>query len=176
MFYNRLQNRPELTKCSRNILSASGKALIPIGECFIQLQIGKKLFRDRAIVIQNLKCEYSLGQVLDRAYSFGISYSTTGKHNIMVIGEMITEAISQVTDSPIIKTRDKITYPPMSVSVISVKIPPLYNTYNVYNLNFSTLQLPEGVILPDILHRVDCKTPQNLNIPVLNTTNSFCSI
>ena len=82
-FYDKLQNRPNLTKYSSNISSASGKALIPIGECFIQLQISKKLSRDRAIVIQNLRCEYILGQVLHRAYRFGTGYSTTGKtlHN-----------------------------------------------------------------------------------------------
>ena len=54
-FYDKLQNKPKLAKGSRNILNASGEALIPAGECFIQLQIGKKLFRDRVIVIQNLR-------------------------------------------------------------------------------------------------------------------------
>ena len=85
---------------------------------------------------------------------------------------MITDAISQVTDSPIIKTKGKITLPPVSVSVISLKMPPLHNTIDVYELNFSTFQLPEGVIF----HKVDHKTPQNLNIPILNTNNRFCSI
>ena len=37
-FYDRLPNKPKLIKCSRNISSASGKALIPIGECFFQLK------------------------------------------------------------------------------------------------------------------------------------------
>ena len=40
-FYDKLQSKPKLVKCSRNISNASGEALIPIGECFIQLQIGK---------------------------------------------------------------------------------------------------------------------------------------
>ena len=56
----------------------------------------------------------------------------------MVNGEMIMEAIMQVTDNPITKTKGKITLPPVSVSVISVKTPPLCNTNNVYELNFST--------------------------------------
>ena len=34
----------------------------------------------------------------------------------------------------------------------------------------------EGVILLDILHKVNHKTPQNLNIPILNTNSSFCGI
>ena len=65
-FYDKLQSKPKLAKCNKNILKASGKALIPIGECFVQLQISKKLFRDRVIVIKNLKHEYILGQVLNR--------------------------------------------------------------------------------------------------------------
>ena len=56
----------------------------------------------------------------------------------MVNSEMIAEAISQVTDNPIIKTKAKITLPPMSVSVINVKMSALHNTNNIYELNFST--------------------------------------
>ena len=41
-FCNKLQNKPKLAKCSRNISNASGEALIPVEEWFIQLQIGKK--------------------------------------------------------------------------------------------------------------------------------------
>ena len=66
-FYDRMQNKAILTKCKRNISNANGKALTLIGECFIQLQIGKELFRDMAIVIQSLRHEYILGQVLCRA-------------------------------------------------------------------------------------------------------------
>ena len=56
---------------------AGGEALIPVGECTIQLQIGRKTFRHRVIVIKNLKCNYILGQVLHQANRFGTSYSTT---------------------------------------------------------------------------------------------------
>ena len=64
----------------------------------------------------------------------------------------------------------------MSISLISVKTPPLHNTNDLYKLNFNTFQLPEGVIPLGILHKVNHKTPQYLNIPILNTNNSFCSI
>ena len=63
-------------------------------------------------MIQNLKLEYILGQVLHRAYRFSTSYSTTGKHYITINGKMIAETISQVTNNPIIKTKGKITMPP----------------------------------------------------------------
>ena len=64
----------------------------------------------------------------------------------------------------------------MSVSVIGVKTPTLCITNNVYELNFDTFQLSEGVIPLDVLHRIDHKTPQNLSNLILNPNNSFCSI
>ena len=64
----------------------------------------------------------------------------------------------------------------MSISVISVKMPPLHNTNDMYELNFNTFQLLEGVIPLDILHKVNHKTPQYLNIPIPNANSSFCSI
>ena len=131
-FSNKLQSKPKLAKYKRNISNASGKALRPTGECLVQLQIGKKLFRDRILVIQNLKCEYNLVQVLHRAYRYGIGYPTTGRHYITINGEMIADVISQVTDSPILKTKCKIILPPMAISVISVKTPQLHNINYVY--------------------------------------------
>ena len=41
-FFEKLQNIPRLIKCNRNISGAGGEALVPVEECFIQLQIGKK--------------------------------------------------------------------------------------------------------------------------------------
>ena len=105
-----------------------------------------------------------------------MGYSTTGKHYITANGEVIAEAISQVIGNPISKTKDEITLPPMSVSVVSVKTPSLCNTNHLHKLNCTTFQLPEGVISLDVIHRVDHKTPQNLNILLLNTNHSSCSI
>ena len=42
-FYDKLQSKPKLAKCSRDISNASGE-LISIGECFVQLQTGIKAF------------------------------------------------------------------------------------------------------------------------------------
>ena len=114
--------------------------------------------------------------MLHRANRFSTGYSSAEIHYITINCKMITEAILQVTDSPILKTKGKITLPPMSISVIGIKMPTLHNTNNLYDLNLSTFQLPEGLVPLDILHRVDHKTPQSLNIPILNTNSNFCSI
>ena len=56
--------------------------------------------------------------------------------------------------------KSKITLPPTSVSILEVKNLKLKNTTNLYKMNAVTAQLPDGVILLDILYRDDHKTPQ----------------
>ena len=86
------------------------------------------------------------------------------------------QSVSQALDYPIIKTKGKVTLLPTSVPIIEVKTPKISNTTYLYEVSLDTFQLPEGVIQLDILHRVDHKTPQHLNIPVLNANNVSCSI
>ena len=64
----------------------------------------------------------------------------------------------------------------MSISMAGVKTPEIPDLNNLYELNFYTLQLPEGVIPLNVLHRIDHKTPKNLTIPILNTNNTTCSL
>ena len=94
----------------------------------------------------------------------------------MIHGEMIAQAISQTIINPVIKTKGKITLPPLSISVIAVKTLTLHNANNMYELNFDTFELPAGVVPLDMMHRVHHTTPQSLNIPILNVNNSSCSI
>ena len=72
------------------------------------------------MVIENLRCKYIFGLVLHRSYWFGTSYSTTGKHYITTNGQVIAQSVLQALDYPVMKTRGKVTLPPMSVSIIEV--------------------------------------------------------
>ena len=74
---------------------------------------------------------------------------------------MIAKSILQATTNPILKTKGKITLPPMSVSVVEIKMPMVPNTNNLYQLNFDMFQLPEGVIPLNALHRMEHKTPKH---------------
>ena len=76
------------------------EALIPLGEYFVQLQIGKRTFCNRVIVIDNLTCNYILGQVLQRTKRFGNGYLTAGKCYITINGEMLAQSISHATVNP----------------------------------------------------------------------------
>ena len=48
-FYDTLPIKPKLIPCDRYIAGMGGKTLKPVGECFVQLQIGKGVFRDRVV-------------------------------------------------------------------------------------------------------------------------------
>ena len=175
-FFDTLAMKLKLIPCNQSIAGVRGKILRLLGEWFIHLQIGKIIFRDQVVVIDNLRHKYILGQVLHRLYQFSTSYLTTGKHYITIKGQVIIQSILQPLDYPIVKTNGRITLPPVSIPVIEVKTPKLTNTTDLYKMNAVTAQLPEGMILLGVLHRVNHKTPQYLNIPVLNTNNVSCSI
>ena len=149
---------------------AGREALIPVGECFIQLQIGKKTFKDRVIVIDSLKHNYILGQVLHRTNRFSTGYSTTWRHYITINSKIIAQAISQTINSPVLKMKGKILLSLMCICIVGIKTPTFQNTKNLLELSFDTFQLPEGVISLDVVHRVDHKTPQSLNIPYSTLT------
>ena len=47
---------------------------------------------------------------------------------------------------------------------------------DIYELDFNTFQLPEGIIPLDIMHHVDHKIPRTLKVPILNTNNNIYSL
>ena len=73
---------------------------------------------------------------------------------------MIAQSVSQATTNPILKTKGKVTLKPMSVSVVEIIMPTVPNTNYLYKLNVDTVQLPDGVIPLDVLHRMEHKTPK----------------
>ena len=102
-FYNEVENEPKLITCNRSISGAGGGMLIPVGEGFISVKIGNKIFRDRVIGIENLKKDYILDQVLHRENRFGTGYSTNGRHYITLNGEMLVLSCLQLATNPILK-------------------------------------------------------------------------
>ena len=47
---------------------------------------------------------------------------------------------------------------------------------NIYELDFSTFQLPEGVVPLDVMHHMDHKMTRTLKVPILNTNNTISSL
>ena len=107
-FFNKLETKLKLIACNRSISGAGRGTLIPVGECFVQVQIGNKIFRDRVIIIENFTRDYILGQVLHRANRFGTGHSTNGRHYITLNGEMLAQHCLQLTTTPILKLKVKL--------------------------------------------------------------------
>ena len=127
-FSYRLQYKPKLISCNRSISSTGGEASS-------NYKIGKRTFQDRVITIENVRGSYILGQLLHRNNRFGTGYSITCRQYITINGEMIAQSILQATNNPILRTKGKVTLPPMSVSVVEIKMPRVPNTKNLYELN-----------------------------------------
>ena len=161
-FFSKLENKPKLLKCNRSVSGAGGGVLIPVEKCFVSVQIGSKVLRNRVIVLENLKRNYILGQVLHRDNRLGTGYSTNDRHYISLNGKMLAQSCLQLTTNPMLKPKGKIKLLPSSVSVIEVRTTGIPDPSNIYELNFSMFQLPKGVIPLDVMHHVDHEMPQTL--------------
>ena len=175
-FFNKLENKPKLIKCNRTISGAGRGILNPVGECFVQFQVWNTIFRDRVVVIENLTRNYILGPVLHRTKQYGTGYSRNGRHYITLNGEILAPNYSQIVTKPMLKTKGKIKLIPSSISVIEVRTPGIPDSNNIYEVDFNTFQLLEGIIPLDIMHHVDQKIPRTLKVPILNTNNTISSL
>ena len=112
--FNTLENKLKLMKGNRYISGAGAGKPIPVGECFIQLEIRNNIFKDKVIIIEILPRDYTLGQVLHKANWFGTGYSTNGKHYITLKGEMFAQSCLWIVTNPILENKGKIKLLPFS--------------------------------------------------------------
>ena len=162
-------------QCSRTLRGAGGGALIPKGECFLQIKIGKQTVGHRVVIINNLNHDYIVGAAIQRSYHIATGFSITGRHFLSVNGQIVVQSIPTPTIEPVIKNKDKINLNPYSITVDSVKTPPNIDTSEVYELNHKFL-LPSSMIPINVVHKFDNKVPCELKIPILNTNNNIANI
>ena len=55
MFFRSLQEQLKITPVYRNVVSADGDSLGPTGKVHLKFQLGKVIFNDRFIILNNLK-------------------------------------------------------------------------------------------------------------------------
>ena len=135
-FYNQIHQKPKLIMGSRLVSSAGGDNLQPVDECFIQMKIGKKMFRDQVIIVKNLSRPFILGVAIQRTNWLGMGYSTDGRHFITIKGKVIAQSFHSTIGEPIWKTKGRIILKPNSISVITVNTPSIPDTnilYEVYS-------------------------------------------
>ena len=117
-------NKPKVFTCNRQIRSVGGDPLVLMGECFVDLKIGNRVLRDRAIIIKNLSRDYIIGVAIQCANKMLTGFSTLGRHFISLNGKMIAQSVSLITTQPIIKCKSRTLLQAYAVSIISVKTPP----------------------------------------------------
>ena len=170
-FFRSVVNKPKVFKCNRQIRSVRGDTLVLMGKCFVDLKIGKRMLRDRAIIIKNLNRDYIIGVAIQHANKILTGFSMSGRHFISVNSEMIVQSVSSITTQPIIKCKHRICLQTYAVTIISVKTPPNLDLQKLYEC-CERLQLPEGVVAPQVQHRLDHTMPFELKIPLFNTNKS----
>ena len=107
-FHNKINPKPKLKRRRRLVYNAGGDNLYPIGEHFIKTTSGKKIFRDRVIVLKKLSRPFILGEAIQRANRKGVGYSTDGRHFITIKGKVIEQSCQSTVEEPILKTKSKI--------------------------------------------------------------------
>ena len=175
-FFDSLKHKPKIITCSRTFRAAGGEALFPKGECFLQIEIGKQIFRDRVIIVQNLSCDDTFGAAMHSLYHIAMGFSITGRHFLSVNGQMLAQSIPIPTMETIIKNNGKVKLgPTFLLTVTSIKTPPNIRANQIYETSHK-FPLPSGVIPVDVVHTIDGKVPHELNIPILNTNNNVANI
>ena len=70
-FYSSLQHHLKMLPTSRKVISADGDNLGPIGEVNVKFKIGKVVFNDVFIILNNLHCDIILGLPWKQNYRIG---------------------------------------------------------------------------------------------------------
>ena len=74
---------------NRKVVSADGDSLGPIGEVHLQFQLGKVVFHDRFIILDNLQCDMILSLPWQSNYKIGCNWNREGKHFITIKGQFL---------------------------------------------------------------------------------------
>ena len=167
-FLGSIVSKPKVFKCNRKVRSVGGDTLVPMGECYVELKIGKKVLKDRVIIIKNLNRDYIIGVAIQCANKMLTSLSMLGRHLISLNGEMIVQSVSLITTQPIIKCKSRTCLKVYTVTIIAVQTLLNLDPCKLYECG-EKLQLPECVIASEVQHKFNQKMPLELKIPLLNT-------
>ena len=131
-FFSSIVNKPKVFKCNRKVRIAGGDTLVSIGECYIELKIGKKVLQDRVIIIKNLNRDYIIGVAIQCANKMLTSFSMLGRPFISLNGEMIVQSVSSITTQPILKCKSRTCLKLYAVTIIVVQAPPNLDLHKLY--------------------------------------------
>ena len=74
-FFRSFQQQLKIIPTNRKVVSADGDSLGPIGEVHLKFQLGKVIFNDRFIILNNLKWDIILGLPWQSNYKIGCNWN-----------------------------------------------------------------------------------------------------
>ena len=161
---------------SRKVVSADGDSLDSIGEVHLRFKIGKVVFNDVFIILNNLQCDIILGLPWQWNYRIGCAWNWEGKHFITIKNKFLALSITPPMSRQLAITKGQYTLQSRSITWISIKTLRNLDINSLFKISLDR-QLPNGLIPLDVLHNFKNKQPQELIIPILNqlTGISNCS-
>ena len=142
-FYSSMQQHLKMLPTSRKVVSADGNSLGPIGEVHVTFKIGKVVFNDIFIILNNLQCDNILGLTWQQNYRSGCMWNQEGKHFLTIKNKFLALSITPHTSKQLVTTKEQCTLLGRSITWISVKTPRDLQINSLFEITLDR-QLPKG--------------------------------
>ena len=174
-FYSSIQQHLKMLPTNRKVVSADGNSLGPIDEVHVKFKIGKVVFNNVFIILNNIQCDIILGLPWQCNYRIGCTWNQEGKHFLTIKNKFLALSITPHTSKQLIIMKGQCALQSRSITWISVKAPQNLQISSLFEIILDR-QLPKGLIPLDVLHNVQNKQPQEMLVPLLNMVNSVVKL
>ena len=174
-FFSHIQQHVKLLPTSRKVVSADGNSLGPIGEVHLKFKVGKIVFKDVFVILNNLQRDIILRLPWQCNYRISCMWNREVKHLLTIKNKFLALSLTLQSPNQLIKTKGQCTLQSRSITWISVKTPRTIQANNLIEITFDR-HLPKGLIPLDVLHSIKHKQPQEMLILLLNIMNTVVKL
>ena len=129
-------------------------------------------FNNVFVILDNLQQDVILRLPWQYNYKIGCSWSREGKHFLTIKNKFLALSIGSQVQKQVTITKGQCTIPGKSICWICIKTPRNIKANMLLEIT-SDRQLPNGLIHLDIIHNVHHKQPQEMLIPICNTSTDI---
>ena len=104
-FFRCLYQQLKIISTNRRVVSVDGNSLGPVGEVHLKFQLGKVIFNDRFIILNNVNQDIILGLPWQSNYKIGYNCNREDKHFISIKGQFLANSINQDAIRQLAKTK-----------------------------------------------------------------------
>ena len=170
-FYSSMQQHLKMLCTCRKVVSADGDSLGATSEVHLKFRIGKVVYNDMFVILNNLQCVIILGLPWQQNYGTGCTWNQESKHFLTIKNKFLALSITPHMSKQLAITKGQYTVQSRSITWISVKAPRNLDINSLFKISLDR-QLLNGLIPLDVLINIKNKQPQELIIPLLNTANT----